>query len=90
MPIAKINVKLQISICNWIFTYKFAFVKRTLLAVILSSKSSDVKNQIQIEIRVYNKNFLIPYSLENNVALYEIFQNQKSPYTRGFRIFMKV
>ena len=34
--------------------------------------------------------FYLPYSRENNTALYEIFQNQKSPYTRGFRIFMKV
>ena len=33
---------------------------------------------------------ILPYNLENNAALYEILQNQKSPYTRGFRIFMKV
>lgn len=32
----------------------------------------------------------IPYNLENNAALYEILQNQKSPYTRGFRIIFVV
>ena len=36
--IAKINVKLQISIWNWIFTCKFAFLMRTPSAAVLSFK----------------------------------------------------
>ena len=46
--------------------------------------SGDLKNGCEVS------SDKIPYNLENNAALYEILQNQKSPYTRGFRIFMKV
>ena len=38
MPIAKINVKVHISICIWIFTCKSAFFTCTLSAALLSFK----------------------------------------------------